>query len=219
MKRLLILPLIATMLAACNSQVTKTDQFSGFLKDYSQLQEATSPSGAPVLRWTSDKLQMVRYNKLQLQPVFFYPKPQPSAQVDSQVLNQIEQYVDQQLRAELGKTMQLTNSPGPNTLVMNVAITAIGAEAEGLKPYEVIPIALVAAAASTASGARDRIATVYLELEARDSQTNELMGQAVRKIEGGTLENDKTPLTLAVLKNELDRVAKDASAFFKANVK
>lgn len=215
-KKFLALPLLVALLAGCNSTITKTEQYSGFLGDYSKLQETKSESGVPVLRWTSEKFQLMRYQNVQLQPVFFYPQPTPSAQVNSQVLTEIAQYVDKQLRAELGKTVQLTNQPGPNTLVMKVAITGVGTEAEGLKPYEVIPIALVAAAASGASGARDRVATVYLEMEARDARSNTLMGQAVRKIEGGTLENDQTALTLPVLKDALDQAAKDGGAFFKA---
>jgi hypothetical protein len=217
-KRIFILPVIAVMFAGCASQVTETDQYSGFLRDYSKLEEVKSASGAPVLRWTNDKLSSMNYQKLQLAPVFYFPKPQASQQVNNETLKQVQQYIDRQLRAELGKSLQLTDNPGPNTLSMKVAITAVSADVEGLKPYEVVPIALVAAAASSASGARDRVATVYLEIEARDSQNGELMGQAVRKIQGGTLENDKTALTLPAIKAGLDTAAKDASAFFKARV-
>lgn len=33
------------LLAGCSSKVTQTSQYSGFLSDYSKLQETTSPSG------------------------------------------------------------------------------------------------------------------------------------------------------------------------------
>ena len=41
------------LLAGCASKTTQPSQYSGFLSDYSQLQPATSASGAPVLRWVS----------------------------------------------------------------------------------------------------------------------------------------------------------------------
>ena len=39
------------LLAGCSSKVTQTSQYSGFLSDYSKLQETTSPSGHKTLRW------------------------------------------------------------------------------------------------------------------------------------------------------------------------
>lgn len=37
-------------LVGCSSKLTQPDEYSGFLKDYSRLKEAESPSGAPVMR-------------------------------------------------------------------------------------------------------------------------------------------------------------------------
>ncbi|MGM1330025.1 DUF3313 domain-containing protein, partial [Klebsiella michiganensis] len=38
-------------LAGCSSKIAKPEQYSGFLKDYSNLKETTSASGKPELRW------------------------------------------------------------------------------------------------------------------------------------------------------------------------
>jgi len=37
--------------SACSSNRLDTSDYSYFLKDYSRLQPAESPSGAPVMRW------------------------------------------------------------------------------------------------------------------------------------------------------------------------
>ena len=42
---------IATLgVVGCSSKTVAPDEYSGFLKDYSQLKEAKSPSGAEVMR-------------------------------------------------------------------------------------------------------------------------------------------------------------------------
>ena len=53
--------------------------YSGFLKDYSRLQEAKSPSGAPVMRWIDPKVNINQYSQVFIEPSQFYPKPQATA--------------------------------------------------------------------------------------------------------------------------------------------
>ena len=43
--------LVGLLLSGCASQTTQPTQLSGYLADYSQLQPATSATGASVLRW------------------------------------------------------------------------------------------------------------------------------------------------------------------------
>ncbi|MCZ8870900.1 DUF3313 family protein [Escherichia albertii] len=38
-------------LSGCASKITQPDKYSGFLNNYSNLKEATSATGKPVLRW------------------------------------------------------------------------------------------------------------------------------------------------------------------------
>ena len=67
MKSTLMLSLgLATglLLAGCASKTTQPSQYSGFLGDYSQLQPATSASGAPVLRWVSADYKASNYGSV-----------------------------------------------------------------------------------------------------------------------------------------------------------
>ncbi|MGV6393516.1 DUF3313 domain-containing protein [Pseudomonas caspiana] len=196
-------------LAACASSQVDPSQYSGFLKDYSLLKPAESPSGAPVMRWVDPDLKPDKYTQVYIEPSQFYPKPQPTQVISVQTLLSITRYFDSALKRELGKNMNLAQGPGPNTLIMRPAITAVSTRTEGLKPYEVIPIALVAAAVNTAAGGRDQSVEIATEAAFLDAQTNKVLAQVVRKGSGTALENEKTQLTLDDVKPVLDGWAND----------
>jgi hypothetical protein len=100
-----------------------------------------------------------------------------------------------------------------DSLVLRSAITGVTVSTEGLKAYEVIPVALVLAAATTAAGTRDRDSTIFIELEGLDARTSEPVLRVVRKGHGLALENSSTQLTLEDLKPVLDVWARDARDF------
>lgn len=52
----------------CASKVQQPDEYSGFLKDYSRLKEAKSPSGAEVMRWIDPKLNVNKYTSVYIEP-------------------------------------------------------------------------------------------------------------------------------------------------------
>lgn len=201
------------LLAGCASQTTQPSQYSGFLADYSQLQPATSASGAPVMRWVSPDYKASNYRSVYIEKPVFYPTPTPSDQVSQAVLNEISEYLYQAMRRELQGSMTVVNQPDMDSLVLRSAITAVDVSTEGLKVYEVIPIALAVAAASTAAGTRDRTSEIYVEMEGIDARTSKPMLRVVRKGHGQDLENSSTQLTLKTLKPALDVWAADARAF------
>ena len=211
---LLSLGLVAgLLLTGCASKVTQPSQYSGYLADYSQLQPATSASGAPVMRWVSPDYNANKYRSVYVEKPVFYPKPTPSAEVSQATLDQITDYLHQAMRRELAGRMTVVDQPDSDSLVMRSAITAVSTSAEGLKFYEVIPIALVVAAASTAAGTRDRNTEIYVELEALDARNSKPMVRVVRKGHGLQLENSSTQLNLNDIRPALDVWAKDARSF------
>ena len=58
MKVALAVGLTSLLLAGCASDLSKPEEYSGFLKDYSKLKEARSPSGAPGMRWIDPRLAL-----------------------------------------------------------------------------------------------------------------------------------------------------------------
>lgn len=201
------------LLSACASKTTQPDQYSGFLADYSQLQPTVSASGSPVMRWVAPDLDLNRYSSVMVVRPVLYPAPVPTAQVSQKTLDEITGYLQQAMQRELSGRMRVVAQADQDTLVLRSAISAVSLSPEGLKVYEVVPIALLAAAASTAAGTRDLDTEIFVELEAIDGRTSKPVARVVRKGHGLNLENDSTQLKLADLKPALDEWAKDARAF------
>ncbi|WP_434710980.1 DUF3313 domain-containing protein [Pseudomonas sp. R1-1] len=201
---------IATLgVVGCSSKTVAPDEYSGFLKDYSQLKEAKSPSGAEVMRWMDPKLDINKYTSAYIEPSQLYPKPQPTAKIPQQTLNGITSYYDQALKREIGKSLPLATGPGPGVIVVRPAITAVSSKTEGLHAYEVIPIALVAAAVSTASGIRDQETTLATEAVFLDGGNNGVVAQVVRKGTGTPLENSSQVMKADDVKKVIDGWAVD----------
>ncbi len=201
--------LVAVTVAGCASSVTQPDEYSGFLKDYSQLKQEKSPSGADVMRWIDPQLNLAKYTNVYVEPSQFYPKPQATDKIPQATLQGITRYYDQALKRELGKSLPIATSPGPGTIIIRPAITAVTSKTEGLKPYEVIPIALVAAAVSTASGIRDQETTIATEAAFLDADTNKVIAQVVRKGAGSPLESSAQVMKPDDVKAVLDGWASD----------
>ncbi|NIE77868.1 DUF3313 domain-containing protein [Pantoea sp. Tr-811] len=202
--------------AACSSNRVDPKDYSGFLKDYSRLQAAKSPSGAPVMRWVEPGIKPEQYSQVYIEPSQFYPKPQPTAVISAQTLQQITRYFNEALRREMGSVLTLAKAPGPGTIVVRPAITAVSTHNEGLKPYEVIPIALIAAGVNTATGGRDQDVDVGVEAAFLDGGSQQVLAQVVRKGAGRPLENNTQQLTLDDVKPVLDGWARDMRASFEA---
>lgn len=179
--------IICFALSGCTGKAVKKEDYSGYLKDYSQLQTAVDTEGEKVLRYVSPKLLAGEYKKIIFEPVQYYPEPQPTEEVSAQTLKDIRLYIDQKLREEISKKMEVVNNPGPGTLRLRIALTSIGKDTEGLKPYQFIPVALVLTGAKAAAGYHPHSAKLYLEAETQDSVTGERLAIAVRAGKGERL--------------------------------
>lgn len=207
----------ALLLGGCASDgMTQPEQYSGFLSDYSRLEPAKSATGQPVMRWIRPGVTLDDYRYLQVRSIGFYPAPKPTEQISSPALAELEAYSRQQIRAAFGRRFELLEpgaQPRSDTLILRAAITGVDTKAEGLKPYEVIPIALVVAATTSASGSRDRTTELFIEAELLDAATGQTVFQVVRKGYGQELENREEQVTLATLKSVIDSIVHDIDRF------
>ncbi len=186
--------LLAALVGCSNGQV-KPENYSGFIGDYSTLAPATAPSGAPLLRWVDPQADVRRYQRIYIEPSRFYPVPKPNDKVSAKTLADITTYYDQALRRELGKSLPLASAPGPGILVLKPAITAVSSHTQGLRPYEVIPIALIAAGMSTAVGIRDQDTQIATEAMLLDGGDNKVLAKMVRQGTGKALDDSDQPIT------------------------
>ena len=205
-------------MVGCASKVQQPDEYSGFLKDYSRLKEAKSPSGAEVMRWVDPKLKPGQYTSVYIEPTQLYPAPKPTEKIPQSTLNGITQYYDQALKRELSKSLPLASAPGPGVIVVRAAITVVSSETESLAPYEYIPVALVAAAVSTASGIRDQETQLATEAVFIDGKSQDVVAQVVRKGTGKPLANASQAMKADDVKNVIDTWASDLhQSYLKLN--
>lgn len=200
-------------LSGCASKVTKPEQFSGFLKDYSGLQQTTSASGKPVLRWVAPDFDAAKYDSLVFTPVRYYPAPKPSTQISQTVLDQVLSYTDNKLKTAAGERLPLVATPGPRSLIFHGAITGVDTSKEGLQFYEVIPVAMVVAGTQMATGHRSMDTRLFFEGELIDAATQKPVLKVVRQGEGESVSNENTPLTLSDLRGVIDNMATDITLF------
>lgn len=192
---------------------------SGYLGDtYPNLKEETLASGEKVQRWVSPVLDSGRYSAVILNKFILYPQPKPTDQVSAEVLGQITAYADEALNRELQGVIEIVDTPGPDTLIFSPAITAAAAVEEGLKAYELIPVAFVFSRVKKAAGQRAKDAVLAMEWKVQDANSHEVIGAGIRHGVGAKLQDPNAPVTLEILKPLIDQWASDARVFLK-NVK
>jgi len=86
---------------------------SGFLPDYSRLENKKDPLGVERRIWISPKLTRDNHQKALVEPVSYYPKPEPNEKVSMGSLNDIRDYTDSELRTAMASALPLTNVAGP----------------------------------------------------------------------------------------------------------
>lgn len=201
------------ILTGCASKIAQPEQYSGFLKDYSNLKESTSASGKPELRWIDPAYNPANYDNIVYNPIVYYPTPKPTTQIGQQTLDQIRNYTDKQLKSAIAERKSLENTPGPRSLIFRGAITGVDSSEEGLQFYEVVPVAMLVAGTQMATGHRTMNTSLYFEGELIDAQTNRPVVKVVRKNEGKTLNNESVPMNIDTLKQVIDDMATDAVKF------
>jgi len=219
MKRTFLISLlgVAAIAAGCASspEAPKQESYSGYLGDYSHLRQDKTAAGEPILRYVNPKFTPARYNALLLEPVVYYPKPQPNEHVTQQQLDSIREYMDTALKREFGKRFTLVPQAGPGVARINVALTAVGSETQGLKPYQYLPTALVATGAKAAvSGGRPEDAVVQFEAKVTDSMSNDRLYSSVRRGSGERLTKESSTgrqVTVQELKPLIDKWAQGAA--------
>ncbi|RON15981.1 sodium:proton antiporter [Pseudomonas brassicacearum] len=211
--------LAGLLLGGCTSKVTESTQYSGFLSSYSDLKEFDTPSGGKAMRWISPSWDSNAYDTVAFNKLEFYPAPKPNERVNQQTLTDIQNYMTSKTKATLGTKYRVVTNPasaGSRTLILRAAITGVSASNEGMKWYEVVPIAAVVGATQAATGHRDQDTELYIEAEFVDARTNQTVGRVVRKVFGTTLENESQQVTAKDFKVAIDKLNADLWAFIRS---
>jgi hypothetical protein len=192
--------------AAANAVARTRIRFSEGLLEAGQNQ---GHRGSAIRAWASPKLTPANYHALLIDPAVFYPEPRPSEQVSAEALQQILAYSNDLLKRTLSKDFNVVDRAGPGVVRIRGAVTSVAAKGEGLKPYQLVPIAFVATAAKRAATGAPQRAFIIIEVEGTDSVTGELLAQRVRVGTGERLAKiaDQQTITLETVKPLLDELA------------
>jgi hypothetical protein len=203
-------------------EVSAQEGDSGFLRDYTRLEESTDSAGRTTRKWASPKFTADNYNALLIDPVVFYPEPRPTGQVSAETLQQILVYTNDLAKRSLSERFNVVDQAGPGVLRIRAAFTSVGAKGEGLKPYQYIPIAMVATLAKrAAAGGAPQRAAIVIEVEATDSVSGELMAGRVRFSTGERLARigEKDAVTMETVRPLLDNLAGQVFPELREHVK
>jgi hypothetical protein len=187
----LIIGLAFTMTIGCATKPEREP--SGFLTDYSKLSESTFE--ALTLGYEKDGVDWNAYDKIIVEKVvFFLDENAEYKGIDPEDFTEIARYFyDSMVEAFTGH-YSFTDKPGPRTFRLRIAITDLVPS----KPVSgtwstIMPTALVMSHAKKATtGSHMGMGSVSFEIEAIDSQTNEVMAAAIDKNEGKKYKVGKT---------------------------
>ena len=152
-----------------------------------------------------------------MEPIAFHPAPQPSDNVSMGALNDIRSYGDSAMRTALASVVPMVEAQGPGVLRVRTAITAVAVDG-GLKPYQLIPVALVVTAAKEGAGEGKRDVKLFVETEITDSVSGEPLARSVREAQGVTMKSSDK-LTLQIAKPQIDKWVESVRQSLAARLK
>ena len=164
------------------------------------------------MRWISPSLSLANYKRVLIEPAVLYPEPEPTPQVSAETLRQIEEHLNKGVRKRVGEVLQLTDTPAPDVVRIEPAVTGVVIKTQGMKAYEVLPVAAVFGGAKAAAGKRKQDVRVFMEVRISDSKSGELLGMVVRTVEGEPLKGKKDELELDDVEDDLNTVTDDVKA-------
>jgi len=203
------------LLAGCASNAPTKENYSGYLGSYQDLKEVEGPEGEKFLRYTSPMFTPANYHAVMIEKVEFYPKPEPTEQLSQETIDKIGSYLTDTLRQKIGEKVKVEDRPDPGVVKLNVAITGVAGEKEGLKPYQIIPVAFVITMASRGVSGTPEEAKLVVEARATDSITGTTLLKVVRVGTGEGLEKNtegERMISLESVKPLIDRWAEEVAA-------
>lgn len=161
---------------------------SGFLKDYSMLHPAKDDTEASLVYFNPDKAKFKSYTKVWLEPVQVWRGEKSDAKdLDEEDATYVSQYLWSRVDEELRKDYTMTREAGPGVARVRIGITEAG---KGIPVLDNLtaayPAALLLSKGKKAIGGTESfVGKASVEVEVTDSQTGELLSEAVDRRGGG----------------------------------
>ncbi len=190
MKKLLPALFIAgAFLSGCAQNTVSEDKYSGFLSDYSILQD--SPTYENTKSYISPGVDWSKYSNIMVDKVLIITPDNATNDVDQTLLVKIADRYQALLKQKLSKTFTVVDQAGPGTLRLQTAITSVYLSYDDMAAYQYIPIAAAVTGISRASGAEEKRLRVVSEGKIVDSVTGKLLAEAI-DLQSGEKAIDET---------------------------
>lgn len=194
----------------------RNHSYSGYLVNYTDMEDVKTPSGDHALRWISPELKKGQYHSIMIDPVGFYPLPPHDARVSKGTMLLVARYLADQAKAVVGKDLKIVTQPGPGVLRWDAAITGVSSEGSNI---DNLTVAHIWEEKVPGGPVIPRKVEVYLESKLIDSQTKQLLAKSVRRGLGSPAPQAGKRLTVEEMKPVLNAWVDDASIFVKTSVK
>jgi len=205
-------------LLICSCSLGKYDQLNrsniGFIGDYSKFKRINTNDDLKSFRYANEDMRAGRYSKVIIEKVDFYPEKITSSQINAEVLQQVQVYIDENFSAVIGEVFEIVDSPQEGAFIMTPRITTIQTTTGDIDAKEIIPIGTVIALSKAATGYRHQNIEVYLEVKLTDSVSGKFIGGSVKQGQGREISGANEEVTLDDIKPLLDIWVKDARDAF-----
>lgn len=185
---------------------------------YEKLEDVESSSGRMVKRWIGPRFSFANYKTVLIEDVIFHPEPEEDAQIKKENLEAARAYFTLKLKERVGGILTLADEPGEDVMRMRVAITGVDITTQGMKAYEVVPVAALFGGVKALTGNRKREVRIFIEAKLSDSLTDEVIGAAVERTQTESLKNKREQLELDHMQGLLDGLADEARLVLEAHL-
>ncbi|MBV1961432.1 MAG: DUF3313 domain-containing protein [Immundisolibacteraceae bacterium] len=161
----------STVTNTAASSTTKT------ISDSTLLEQASKDHS----RWVSDALKSGKYKHIMIDAVAMKPMPKNLTADQQGQLKELFAVFDKILRAEMSQRISVVSTSGADVARLQPTITSVTSSTQGMKAYEVIPIAAILGGIKAATGTRAKEIEISLLANVIDSQTSEVLATVVRR--------------------------------------
>ncbi len=198
---------LAALVSGCSAPKA-IDTKSGFLSDYSKLESSKMDENAAV--YFADGYAAKNYKNITFSPVKVHISPDlaKDSNLGLEKQEQIATYVASALDKALAKGF---TGEGEGTLNIRSSVSGLSSKSENLAFYQYLPVTLAATAALEATGNRDKELFVFMEAEATDQTTGEvvaakLVASKLGFADTGDLKEDPVKAIEPLLQEWIDKL-------------
>ncbi|MEW6441183.1 MAG: DUF3313 domain-containing protein [bacterium] len=174
--------LFALVLSSCamTRQPRQAPVQSGFLGDYSQLQEGKGDQAALV--YIDPAADFSKYDAVIIDSVSFWTQESGGSKaVSAEEQQALTDYTYEALNRELGKVLKIATTPGPGVMRLRVALTEVkGARVASKTVTTVVPqLRVITTIGGMAADTAVTVGNACMEMDVTDSVTNQRLAAAV----------------------------------------